>query len=346
MALGWRVRIGDMLREGDVGDRRGLGLPREDQAWVSGRSWRAALLCVASFVTLGGPVDMRKAAAQETAARDTAGQPSTLQELMGDALEDFARGRFAEAMASWRAAADMGESRAALYIGALYDSGEGVPQDQRVAMAWYARAARGGSPAGAFNLAVLYDAGRVVPRDEGAAARWYSVAASRGFARAQYNLALMYQDGAGVPREPARAIFLFRAAARQGLGAARARLEQMGRPYAGMSHPGTDVAMQEFQMAQQALLNRRPADTARAATLFRRAAAANNAMAQYDLGYCYENGIGLVADKVQADGWYHRAAQSATQPALRSLATAAAAQLERGFTPSQLEAARGMPNPR
>ena len=49
-------------------------------------------------------------------------------------LSDFRQGRFAEALQDWSKAAAAGDARGYLYIGVLYDTGLGVPQDYRQAM--------------------------------------------------------------------------------------------------------------------------------------------------------------------------------------------------------------------
>jgi TPR repeat protein len=80
--------------------------------------------------------------------------------------------------------------------------------------------------------------------------------------------------------------------------------------------------MDDFQQAQQLLLARGPADAARAAGLFRRAAERGNALAEYDYGYCFEHGLGVPRDPGQALAWYQRAASHAADDAVRSIALA------------------------
>lgn len=239
-------------------------------------------------------------------------------------LADFRQGRFAEAYQDWRRAAQAGDERSALFVGVLYDTGIGVAHDYLRALEWYRRAADAGSAAGAFNVGVMYDAGRGVPPDTKKAAFWYARAAAKGFARAEYNLAMLYEAGTGVPRDRARAVQLYTRAADHGISAARAHLAALGQKFTGTGHDTQNVAMQEFQQAQQILLSRGVADAAHAAELFRRAAEQHNAPAEYDLGYCYESGIGVSRDLAQAYAWYQRAATDATDDALRSIATAAA----------------------
>ena len=183
----------------------------------------------------------------------------------------------------------------------------------------------------------MHDAGRGVPPDPAQAASWYERAAAKGFGRAEYNLGLLYEEGAGVPRSRARAIQLFNRAAGHGITAAQAHLQRLGQRAAAVSARPGDPAMTEFQQAQQLLLARGPAEAARAAEFFRRAAERGNALAEYDFGYCYEHGLGVPRDPAQAHVWYRRAASHATDEAVRSIALAGARNLEGQFslTPAQ-----------
>lgn len=225
-------------------------------------------------------------------------------------LHDFEAGRFAEAMQQWKQSADAGDARGALYIGVMYDTGQGVPQNYTMALEWYRRAAEAGNAAAAFNVGVYYDSGLGVAKDRAQAANWYERAAARGFARANYNLALLYTAGDGVPRDDARANKLFTAAARQGISAAWSHVERQT-PRTSSPKETQDVATREFQQAQTLLLERGTGAAAKAVALFRRAADQGDPLAQYDLGYCYEHGIGVARDLAVAGEWYRRAAAHA-----------------------------------
>ena len=253
----------------------------------------------------------------------------------------FRSGGFGEALQDWESQAASGDATAALLVGVLFDTGEGVHQDAAVALSWYRRAAEGGSATGMFNVGVMYDAGHGVPEDRSEAARWYARGAAAGSGRADYNLALLYQSGDGVARDPGRAIQLFQAAAAHGVTAARSHLAQLGRPYAGRVTVGKEeVALQQFEQAEKALLNRGTAEASQAVELFRRSAEGRNPLAEYDLGYCYENGIGVAADKLQAYAWYSRAAADARQPAVKSVAEIGAKTLARQFSQAELDRAQ------
>ena len=192
------------------------------------------------------------------------------------ALADFRRARFAEALHLWQQAADGGDSRAALYIGVLYDSGLGVPHDEGRALSWYRRAAAAGSAAGAFNVGVMYDSGQGVKRDSHAAASWYARSAAQGFARAQYNLGLLYEAGIGVDRDRRRAAALFTDAARHGITAARSHLVALGVKLPQKASRTQDSPMLDFDRAQQVLLSRGLTEARQMAGLFRRAAEQHN----------------------------------------------------------------------
>ena len=257
------------------------------------------------------------AAALAVTVLAAAGPPDVSQGLL-----DWQLGRPAEAFVHWRTAALAGDPRGALYMGTLFDTGRGVTQDYRQAMAWYAKAAELGSAAGAFNVAVFFDAGLGAPANPKAAAAWYARAAAGGFGRAAYNLAMMTEAGTGVPADPARAMALYRIAAGHGITAARAHLASFGRPVSGVVHAPDDPATAAFQNAQAVLLSRGPGDAARMVILLKQAAERHNPLAEYDLGYCYQRGMGLPKDAAQALALYRRAAADAADEPVRSIAQA------------------------
>ncbi len=265
-------------------------------------------------------------------------------------LADLRDARYGEAVAEWKASAESGDAVSALLLGVISDIGQGVPQDYAQALYWYKRAAEAGSPSGMFNVGIMYDGGQGVPQDQAEAARWYGRAAAAGFARAEYNLALMYETGSGVPRDRDRAIRLFRSAEEHGLMAAARHLAQLGgrrvpRVTAQPARQASrdDVAMEDFRRAQSAMLERTPAEAQHAALLFRRVAQNHDAAAQYaqyDLGYCYENGRGVQQDKLQAYVWFLRSGSSGGDPSVKAIAISAARNLETQLAPMQVEQAR------
>lgn len=253
-------------------------------------------------------------------------------------LDDFRQGRFAEAQQAWRAAAASGDGAATLYLGVSYDVGVGVPADGAQAAAWYQRGADLGNSTAAFNLGVLYDIGRGMPMDRKRAAALYQRAADQGYARADYNLGLMYRDGSGVPRDPGLSRYWFGRARRQGITAAGKPAGYAAASPTGTTRLGRNSDLDSFQAAETKLLTRGPQDLGQAVQLFR-AAADRDPLAAYDLGYCYENGLGISKDAAQAVHWYDRAAALAQDSGLRTMASNSAAILEQRLGPPRQQEA-------
>ncbi|MBE7212213.1 MAG: sel1 repeat family protein [Gluconacetobacter diazotrophicus] len=268
-----------------------------------------------------------------------AGAPARAEGDTVDAgIAAFRVGAFAEAARSWYEAADRGDGRAARFIGVMFDAGQGVQRDPAAAMRWYRRAAELGDAPAMLNVAVMLDAGVAGPRDPAAAAQWYRQAADQHMGRAAYDLALMYRSGDGVPRDPRRARALMRQAATDGVAAASNFLPPAPRGVVtsvpdGPARPA-NMPQDPLLDAQRALLSRSPAQKASAVALFRRAAASGEgdraAMASYDLAWCYQNGIGVAADRDQAYRNYLRAAAATTDRTTRGLAESGAAAMRDG----------------
>ncbi|WP_406569303.1 tetratricopeptide repeat protein, partial [Aeromonas veronii] len=65
-------------------------------------------------------------------------------------------------------------------------------------MAWYRKAAEQGDAMAQFNLGAMYEQGKGVAQDDKQAVAWYRKAAEQGYAMAQSNLGGMYNTGSGV----------------------------------------------------------------------------------------------------------------------------------------------------
>lgn len=66
------------------------------------------------------------------------------------------------------------------FLGRMYERGEGVEKDAKVAAKWYRKAAEKGVNDAQFRLATMYENGAGVPKDLEYAYGWYSVAAHLG----------------------------------------------------------------------------------------------------------------------------------------------------------------------
>lgn len=92
----------------------------------------------------------------------------------------YASGKYEEAAAWYRKAAEQGDADAQYNLGNLYAQGQGVAQDDAQAVAWYRKAANQGYAKAQSNLGVMYAEGRGVARDDVEAYRWFSIAGAKG----------------------------------------------------------------------------------------------------------------------------------------------------------------------
>ena len=87
-----------------------------------------------------------------------------------------------------RTAAEQGLASAHLYLGNMYASGRGVPQDDAEAVKWYRLATEQGLASAQAELGYMYASGRGVPQDYAEAVKWYRLAVEQGNASAQFML--------------------------------------------------------------------------------------------------------------------------------------------------------------
>jgi TPR repeat protein len=134
----------------------------------------------------------------------------------------------------------------------------------------------------------------------------------------------------------------FRQALAGGVTAARTHLAALGAPVGDGTRgeaAATDSGLAAFERAQELLLRRTPEAAREAAALLRQAADKGDLLAAYNLAYCYDKGIGLEADWVQAYVWYGRAATSRTTT-VREAAMAGMLAIGRKLDPPRLAAAK------
>jgi TonB family protein len=97
--------------------------------------------------------------------------------------------------------ANKGRPNAQFYLGLAYENGDGVTEDDVVAVGWYRRAAEQGNVKAQYNLGLMHATGKGVPQHYAAAVEWFRKAAEQGDVRAQYRLGLAYSTGTGVDRD-------------------------------------------------------------------------------------------------------------------------------------------------
>lgn len=193
------------------------------------------------------------AAAGGEGAADEAPTPESIAAAQEAAIDEglaaYNRGDHATAYRLFRPIAELGNARAQNNLGALYDQGHGVAQNDAEAVLWFRRSAEQGHRLGQYNLArhlldgrgvevdieeaarlfrlsaeqghapaanelgrLHYD-GRIAGADDGEAVKWFRRAALAGDPWAQFNLGLAYENGRGVLPNPEAAWQWFRASA-------------------------------------------------------------------------------------------------------------------------------------
>lgn len=95
------------------------------------------------------------------------------------------KGDFATALREWRPLAEQGNADAQNNLGAMYDKGQGVPQDYKEAFNWYRKSAEQGDALAHIALGLMYRNGRGVPQDYKEAVNWFRKSAEQGDAEAR-----------------------------------------------------------------------------------------------------------------------------------------------------------------
>ncbi len=233
------------------------------------------------------------------------------------------------AIAALERAADAGSPEALTVLGRCYEKGIGVPRDRVVAVAHYVRAVRfdspgalealyrlleeegtvqtlrqralGGDPAAGFSLATLSGLGinsaLLQNRSwitEAEALHLLQAASGHGYVPAMIELGLWYYAGRGVPLNEGKAERLWEEAGREGSTEARVRVTA-------------------------AHVNRGEGNPDSAVAVLRSAAREGSVLSQVVLGYCYENGFGVVRSIPQAVQAYRNAAERGSQDGYRAL---------------------------
>ena len=82
--------------------------------------------------------------------------------------------------ASTKKLAESGNATAQYNLGIMYDNGDGVIEDDKLAVKWYTKAAEQGHASAQYNLGVMYFYGDGVIEDDIAAYAWLSNAKANG----------------------------------------------------------------------------------------------------------------------------------------------------------------------
>ncbi len=119
-------------------------------------------------------------------------------------------GRYAEARLHYSEACNGGEPKGCTDLGALYDNGQGVPQDYAEARRLYKQGCDGGQPRGCTDLGFLYEKGQGGTQDYSEARRLYKQGCDGGNLFGCTNLGFLYEKGQGVTQDYAEARRLYK----------------------------------------------------------------------------------------------------------------------------------------
>lgn len=235
---------------------------------------------------------------------------------------EFKMAHYESARRIWEALAARGNGEAAFNLGLLHEDGLGVPPDMNKAVAWYEAGAQAGSGKAQYRLGLLYASGGRVPADPGQARRWLSAAAAQGDAEAAKLLARLAGQATGP--DPLHEAGMAHAAGDYARAAALYRtLIEADPPGAARSDDGAAAAARRAR-TQLAWMYEAgqgvPRDLVRAADLFRQAAEAGDAEAQYAIAVMLQTGKGQALDPGEAATWLRRSAAQAYAPAVAAAA--------------------------
>ena len=113
-------------------------------------------------------------------------------------FDAFQKEDFQQAYQIFRSLANQGDALAQFTLGFMYETGQGVPQNDVEAVRWYRSAAEQGVAKAQNNLGSRYILGQGVQKNDAEAVRWFRAAAEQGDVEAQARLGSMYFVGRGV----------------------------------------------------------------------------------------------------------------------------------------------------
>jgi TPR repeat protein len=250
-----------------------------------------------------------------------------------------------------QAKAEAGDASSQVALGSAYRDGDGISQNDALAVVWYRKAAEQGNATAQNDLGNMYRAGAGIEKNREEAVKWYRMAARQGNGNAMFNLGTAYYNGDGVPSNVFLAYDWFLLGEEAGNPKASDAVRRTGpeigkqacldslMEVAGMYEKGQDLRQNP---AEAAKWYRKGSDQKDARAMVRlailllngqgvqrdyteaerfcREAAREYPPAQHCLGYIYQHGFGVAKDDREAAKWYEKAAIGGHPGAMFSLA--------------------------
>lgn len=193
----------------------------------------------------------------------------------------------------FQCASDNGYLAATYWLGNLYYEGLGVEESMEKAFECYEYAAKAGLADAMNNYADMYFRGETVPQSDTIAHHWFRKAAMLGVSEAMFTMGYMFEKGVGVEADAETSLYWFEQAAFHG--------DLYAANYLGHK------AMQR-------------ADFDEAFVWYMQAAEGQDVEGEYNVGFCFEEGIGTAQNLQKAKYWYQRAALQGDAQAKEKLA--------------------------
>ena len=146
-------------------DSKLMMLPR--RRFLSGRLFRFLFVAAAATVLLLSTANFAKA------------------QSLRQGVSAFNHQDYVSASRTFIPLAEQGLPAAQSYLGFMFQTGRGVPQNYTEAAMWYRRAAEQGDSLAQYSLGLLYDRGLGVPRDIVEASKWLNLATAASPRRAR-----------------------------------------------------------------------------------------------------------------------------------------------------------------
>lgn len=100
-------------------------------------------------------------------------------------MSAFARENYLLASQIFLPLAERGDPAAQTYLGFMFETGRGVPQNYTEAAMWYRRGAEQGDSLAQYSLGLLYDRGQGVPQNIVEASKWLNLSTAASPPRAR-----------------------------------------------------------------------------------------------------------------------------------------------------------------
>lgn len=222
-----------------------------------------------------------------------------------------------------------GDAEAAFQLGSHYDDDKGA--DAILAARWFLCAAELGHRYGQINIAIMYNSGEGVLQDDAASTRWYREAALQGDAQAQLQLSSRYCLGNGTAPDLQLGLYWCSRAANDGVPEAQwimGRWYQEGKVIPvdiGRSRYWLEEAAKQghagacYELASLLLLAPGFKNPEEAGEWMRQGAEAGHDMAQYGLAMMLEDGLGMERDRAESRLWLQRSAERGNALAKKQL---------------------------